>query len=81
VPVQGSVIIDVRHPDEAELKPLRVDAVEVLVIPFFELHSKFAELDQNTSYMLYCDRGLMSRLHASHLLEDGYSNVSVYRPD
>ncbi|MEQ9210282.1 MAG: hypothetical protein RLN96_10655, partial [Pseudomonadales bacterium] len=31
-------------------------------------------------YLLYCDKGVMSRLHAELLLEAGYSNVGVYRP-
>jgi thiamine biosynthesis protein ThiI len=80
VPVQDSVIIDVRHPTEEERKPLRLTNVAVQKIPFYELHGRFAELDKNTVYMLYCDKGVMSRLHASHLLEQGYTNVKVYRP-
>jgi thiamine biosynthesis protein ThiI len=80
VPVQDSVIIDVRHPSEEERKPLRMNNVAVQKIPFYELHGRFAELDKNTVYMLYCDKGVMSRLHASHLLEQGYTNVKVYRP-
>ncbi|WP_415243560.1 hypothetical protein [Zhongshania sp.] len=29
---------------------------------------------------MYCEKGVMSRLHASHLLEQGFTNVKVYRP-
>jgi thiamine biosynthesis protein ThiI len=80
VPIQDGVIIDVRHPTEQERKPLRLDGAEVQNIPFYELHTKFAELDKTVVYMLYCDKGVMSRLHASYLVELGYSNVKVYRP-
>lgn len=79
-PVQGSIILDVRHPTEQERKPLVVAGQEVVELPFYELHSKFEQLDQNKHYLLYCDKGVMSRLHASHLAEQGAGNVAVYRP-
>lgn len=80
VPVVGSIIIDVRHPTEQERKPLLVRGFEVVAIPFYELHKKFSELDMSRQYFLYCDKGVMSRLHAAHLLEEGHRNVGVYRP-
>ena len=80
VPLAGSVVIDLRHPDDAERQPLKLDSVEVLPLPFFELHQRFADLDPKTEYMLYCDQGVMSRLHASHLLSEGHRNVKVFRP-
>ncbi len=80
VPVQESIIIDVRHPDEQQRKPLDVSGVEVQTIPFYALHSRFAEMDQSRRYFLYCDKGVMSKLHASHLVEEGHRNVGVYRP-
>lgn len=79
VPLATSTIIDIRHPAEEELQPLQVNA-PVLKIPFYELHARMAELDRSNTYMLYCDRGVMSRLHASHLVESGYDRVKVYRP-
>jgi thiamine biosynthesis protein ThiI len=81
IPVSESVIIDVRHPSEQELNPLVLNSNAVLDVPFYELHNHFATLDKNTVYMLYCDKGVMSRLHASHLKEQGFDNVSVYRPN
>jgi thiamine biosynthesis protein ThiI len=80
VPIQGGVIIDVRHPTEEERKPLKLSNSEVQKIPFYQLHSRFADLDKTKSYLLYCDKGVMSKLHASYLVEQGYSNVKVYRP-
>lgn len=79
VPVAGCTVVDIRHPNDELLQPLQVTA-PVLKIPFYELHSRAADLDRTHTYMLYCDRGAMSRLHAGHLLESGYTNVKVYRP-
>ncbi|CAA0081404.1 tRNA sulfurtransferase [BD1-7 clade bacterium] len=78
-PQPESVIIDIRHPDEQERLPLLVAGQMIEHIPFFQLHRKFAELDKGYRYLLYCDKGVMSRLHAAHLVEDGH-NVAVYRP-
>jgi len=80
IPIQDGIIIDVRHPSEEERKPLKIQNVSVEKIPFYELHGKFSALDQTKSYLLYCDKGVMSRLHASHLVDQGYNNVKVYRP-
>lgn len=79
-PISGAVIIDVRHPAEEERNPLRAGNVAVEKIPFYDLQSRFAELDRDTIYLLYCGKGVMSKLHAAHLAEQGYSNVKVYRP-
>lgn len=73
-------VIDVRHPDEQSLRPLQLPGVEVLPIPFFRLSAAFAALDQQFNYLLYCEKGMMSRLHASYLKEAGYHNVAVYQP-
>jgi thiamine biosynthesis protein ThiI len=49
-------------------------------MPFYAINSKFKELDPNRQYLLYCDKGVMSRLHAHHLVNEGHTNVRVYRP-
>ncbi len=77
----GQVIIDVRHPDEEELRPLQLEGAELLKIPFFRLSGSFASLDKSRHYLLYCDKGIMSQLHAANLKDDGYHNVGVYRPE
>ena len=76
----GEVIIDVRAPEEEEKSPLEVDGVEVKAIPFYKLATQFADLDKDKSYLLYCDRGVMSKLQALYLQEQGFHNVKVYRP-
>ncbi|MGE8360757.1 tRNA uracil 4-sulfurtransferase ThiI [Pseudomonas sp.] len=76
----GQVVIDIRHPDACEDAPLALPGIDVQTLPFYALNSKFKELDSNRQYLLYCDKGVMSRLHAHHLLSEGHANVRVYRP-
>ena len=75
----GAVVLDIRSPDEEDLNPLEIDGVEVIHLPFYKLASKFGDLDQGKQYLLYCDRGVMSKLQALFLIEEGFSNVQVYR--
>ena len=77
----NAVIIDIRHPTEEEVDPLELENADVETIPFYRLSSAFAKLDKDKHYLLYCARGVMSKLHASHLLDEGYRNVGVYRPE
>jgi thiamine biosynthesis protein ThiI len=76
----GQVVIDIRHPDQVDDAPLLLSGIEVQALPFYAVNNRFKELDDNRQYLLYCDRGVMSRLHAHHLLSEGYANVRVYRP-
>ncbi|MBD2859980.1 tRNA 4-thiouridine(8) synthase ThiI [Spongiibacter sp. KMU-158] len=80
IPLPDAVILDVRHPDEIENRPLKLPNAKVQCVPFYELHRRFADLDASVTYLLYCEKGVMSRLHASHLVEQGIKNVKVYRP-
>ncbi len=74
------VLVDIRHPDECALKPFVTSHSAVLSIPFYSLDSRFGSLDTSKTYLLYCDRGVMSQLHANHLRDKGFTNVGVYRP-
>lgn len=80
IPLAEAVVLDVRHPDEIDRKPLKLERNRVECMPFYELHRRCVELDRGTVYQLYCEKGVMSRLHAAHLLEQGYDNIKVYRP-
>lgn len=76
----GAVVLDIRHPDEQELRPLAGRGFDVQSVPFYQLITRFPALEQSVQYLLYCDKGLMSRLHASHLKDAGHQNIGVYRP-
>jgi thiamine biosynthesis protein ThiI len=78
---KDEVVIDIRHPDEEERRPLQITDNEIKRIPFYKLNSTFADLGQQHAYLLYCDKGVMSQLHASFLHEQGFTNVGVYRPE
>ncbi len=78
---EGGVVIDIRHPNEQELTPLLLSNNDILTIPFYKLNTEIENLASKINYFLYCDRGVMSELHASHLKEAGYSNIAVYRPN
>ncbi|ACR13621.1 thiamine biosynthesis/tRNA modification protein ThiI [Teredinibacter turnerae T7901] len=79
----GDRIIDIRHPTEIDMRPLALpaDTDAALEIPFYSLSTRFAELAREGRYLLYCDKGVMSQLHARHLRDDGATNVAVYRPE
>ncbi|HTQ99605.1 MAG TPA: tRNA uracil 4-sulfurtransferase ThiI [Candidatus Acidoferrum sp.] len=79
VPHEQLVILDIRHPDEEERRPLTGAPYPVERVPFFRLNTRFTQLPHERHYLLYCDKGVMSRLHASHLREQGHVNVGVYR--
>ena len=74
------IVLDVRAPDEVEAQPLALENVEVKPLAFYKLATQFGDLDQSKTYLLYCDRGVMSRLQALYLKEQGFDNVKVYRP-
>jgi thiamine biosynthesis protein ThiI len=77
---EHAIVLDIRSPDEQDDHPLMIDGVEVKHIPFYKLSTQFGDLDKSKIYLLYCARGVMSRLQALYLKEQGYDNVKVYRP-
>ncbi|WP_276852998.1 tRNA uracil 4-sulfurtransferase ThiI [Enterobacter oligotrophicus] len=76
----NDAILDIRSIDEQDDKPLKVEGVDVVSLPFYKLSTKFGDLDQSKTYLLWCERGVMSRLQALYLREQGFANVKVYRP-
>ncbi len=78
---KDDIIIDIRHPTEEEIKPFTLPGREVIKVPFYQLRTKFLELDKDKNYLLYCDKGVMSQLHAMHLRDEGHQNVGVFNPD
>lgn len=70
------IVIDIR----AEKECIE-SSCESIKIPFHQLKSKFKHLDQSKEYLLYCEKGIMSQLHAQYLKDaEGAENVRVYRP-
>ncbi len=75
-----AIVLDIRSPDEEDESPLELEGIEVKHLPFYKLATQFGDLPQDKTYLLYCDRGVMSRLQALYLKENGFENVKVYRP-
>ncbi|WP_284672995.1 tRNA uracil 4-sulfurtransferase ThiI [Moraxella haemolytica] len=69
------IVLDIRPTDESEDNPLNLSGV--IRMPFYRLSSSFGELDQSKIYLLYCQRGVMSRLQAVHLQQKGFHNIKV----
>ena len=76
---ENDVILDIRSPEETEESPFTLEGVTVKVFPFYKLSSQFGSLDQSKQYLLYCQRGVMSKLQALYLKENGFSDVKVFR--
>jgi len=69
-------IIDIRE-DATDIEI----STETISIPFHKLKREFLKLDQEKEYLLYCDKGIMSQLHAQYLKDEHKcENVRVYRP-
>ncbi|WP_286234735.1 tRNA uracil 4-sulfurtransferase ThiI [Thalassotalea sediminis] len=77
---EAAIVLDIRSPEEEDENPLDIDHVAVQHLPFFKLATQFGDLDQSKQYYLYCDQGVMSKLQALYLIDNGFKNVKVYRP-
>lgn len=77
----NQVVVDIRAPHEQEKKPLNIPGCEIQLIPFFSLGSEVEQFSENKEYLLYCEKGVMSQMHAHQLQERGFSNIKVYRPN
>ena len=79
LPQVDDVVIDIRGADELEKRPLTLTNNEIKHIPFYELMSALESFDKEQRYLIYCEKGTMSQLHASHLKGMGF-NVAVFKP-
>ena len=70
------VVIDIRAEDGCV-----ETSCESIKIPFHKLKTEFKKLPQDKEYLLYCEKGIMSQLHAQYLQDsEDRKNVRVYRP-
>lgn len=69
-------VIDIRQGDACI-----ETSCETLKIPFHKLKNEFKKLPQDKEYLFYCDKGILSQLHAQYLRDaENYNNIKVYRP-
>ena len=76
-PALGNIIIDIRHPQESADAPLAFASNRVLSIPFFNLQAELPELYKMLTYLIYCDKGIMSRLQANIMRDRGFEHIAV----
>lgn len=70
------VVIDIRGKAECI-----ETSCECIKIPFHKLKTEFDKLPKDKEYLLYCEKGIMSQLHAQYMRDDkNTKNVRVYRP-
>jgi thiamine biosynthesis protein ThiI len=70
------VIVDIRQSDECI-----ETSCETIKIPFHKLKKEFKNLPQDKEYLFYCDKGILSQLHAQYLRDaENFKNIKVYRP-
>jgi len=84
-PALDDVVIDIRHPAEAEDAPLVLTNNAVEKIPFYELESRVTDITsrhEGKRILLYCQKGTMSKIHAHHLMsnQSGRFAVLVEKP-
>ena len=73
-----AIVIDIRHPSEVEIAPLHIDNPEQLrLVPFYQLRTELGAEDREKRLLLYCEKGMMSRLHAAHLQDEGFGRIAV----
>ncbi|WP_309497615.1 tRNA uracil 4-sulfurtransferase ThiI [Sulfurovum sp.] len=71
------IVIDIRAEDDCI-----ETAYKSIKIPFHKLKTEFKKLAQDKEYLLYCEKGIMSQLHAQYLRDtQDVKNVRVYRPE
>lgn len=75
----GEIIIDIREKEKREKNPLKLEKNEILNIPFYEINSKFPKLKQDKNYLFYCDKWVLSELHALYLKQAWFNNIKIYR--
>ncbi|QLB20317.1 tRNA 4-thiouridine(8) synthase ThiI [Vespertiliibacter pulmonis] len=75
----NDIILDIRSPEESDETPFFLENVNIQTLPFYKLSNQFAQLDQSKTYLLYCQRGVMSKLQALYLKQNGFNNVKVFR--
>jgi thiamine biosynthesis protein ThiI len=76
-PRADDVVVDIRPQAEQIQSPLP----GAVCVPFHQLSQAVKGWSADQRYLLYCQKGVMSQLHAQYLRDGGHVNVWVYRPE
>lgn len=80
IPWEDEIVIDLREEPIEKENPLKLENVEILKIPFFDITYDFWGLDQSKTYLFYCDKWIMSKNFALSLKKKWFNNIKIYRP-
>lgn len=80
LPGENEVVIDIREDEKKKKDPLQLEKIDITEIPFFEINHRFSDLDQTKTYLFYCEKGVLSNLHALYLKEKWFLNIKILRP-
>ena len=78
LPSPSDIIVDIRHPTEVEDAPLDLNHNDIITMPFYEIGTRKDEFKAEQTYLFYCQKGTMSKIHAHHLNSQGMKNIKVY---
>lgn len=79
LPWDEEIVIDIRENLEIMKNPLKLEKTEIIEIPFFEINHKFKDLEQEKTYLLYCEKWVLSNLHWLYLKEKWFNNIKILR--
>lgn len=80
IPWDNEVVVDIREDEKIKKEPLNLSKVEIIKIPFFDINHEFVKLEQDKTYLFYCDKWVLSKLHALYLKEKWFNNIKIFRP-
>lgn len=81
LPWDNDVVIDIREKEKIKDNPINLKNINVLNIPFYEINHTFEKLDKTKTYLLYCEKWVLSKLHALYLKEKWFNNIKILRLD
>lgn len=80
LPWDDEVVIDIREESEKKKNKLSLEWIPIIEIPFFKINHEFEKLNQDKSYLFYCEKGVLSNLHWLYLKEKWFENIKILRP-
>lgn len=75
---KNDIIIDLREKENIIKSPLKINWIEIIEIPFYDINHKFKFLNQKKNYLFYCEKWILSKLHWLYLKEKWFNNIKIF---
>ncbi len=79
LPLDDEIVVDIRDNEKIKKDPLKIKWSTIINIPFYDINHKFETLDQTKTYLFYCERWVLSKLHALYMKEKWFNNIKIFR--